>query len=61
MLTNRSKVVVNKEMTFAEKIYIPAIVAGLMITIKHFLRKKQPLIFRNKKSQLVKFGAVCMF
>ncbi|HNU48220.1 MAG TPA: NADH-quinone oxidoreductase subunit I, partial [Bacteroidia bacterium] len=32
MLTNRSKVVVNKEMTFAEKIYIPAIVAGLMIT-----------------------------
>jgi NADH-quinone oxidoreductase subunit I len=39
-LTNRSKIVVNKEMTFAEKIYLPAILSGLLITIKHLFRKK---------------------
>jgi len=39
-LTNRSKVVVQKEMTFLEKMYLPAIVGGLMITIKHFFKKR---------------------
>lgn len=39
-LTNRSKVVVNKEMTFKEKIYLPAILGGLAITIKHLFKKK---------------------
>ncbi len=40
MLTNRSKVVVNKKMSFWERIYLPAIAGGLLITIKHFFRKK---------------------
>jgi NADH-quinone oxidoreductase subunit I len=40
MLTNRSKVVVNKEMTWIEKLYLPAILSGLSITIKHLFRKK---------------------
>lgn len=39
-LTNRSKVVVQKEMSFVEKLYLPAIVSGLMITISHFFKKK---------------------
>lgn len=39
MLTNRSKVVSKKEMTFAEKLYLPAIFGGMIITIKHFFRK----------------------
>lgn len=39
-LTNRSKVVVNKEMSFKEKIYLPAILGGLAITIKHLFKKK---------------------
>jgi NADH-quinone oxidoreductase subunit I len=39
-LTNRSKVVSKKEMTFAEKMYLPAIFGGMMITISHFFRKK---------------------
>lgn len=39
-LTKRSKVVVNKEMTFVEKLYLPAIIGGLGITLKHFFRKK---------------------
>ena len=37
-LTNRSKQVVNKEMTFMERIYLPAILGGLWITLKHFLK-----------------------
>ncbi len=40
MLTNRSKVAVNKEMTFTEKLYLPAILAGLRITMSHFFKKK---------------------
>ncbi len=39
-LTNRSKVVSNKKMTFMEKIYLPAVIKGMYITIKHFFRKK---------------------
>lgn len=42
-LTNRSKVVTKKEMTFAEKLYLPAILSGLSITIKHLFRKKATL------------------
>lgn len=37
-LTNRSKVVSNKEMTLSEKLYLPAIVKGMGITMKHALR-----------------------
>ena len=39
-LTNRSKVVVNKEMSLYEKIYLPAIFSGMMITMSHFFKKK---------------------
>ncbi|HNQ13711.1 MAG TPA: NADH-quinone oxidoreductase subunit NuoI [Bacteroidia bacterium] len=39
-LSNRSKVVVNKKMTFLERIYLPAIIGGLWITLKHLFRKK---------------------
>lgn len=40
MLTNRSKVVSNKKMTFMESIYLPAIFSGLMITLSHLFKKK---------------------
>jgi NADH-quinone oxidoreductase subunit I len=43
-LTNRSKRVTNKKMTFAEKIYLPAIAGGLAITLKHFFRKNTATI-----------------
>ena len=36
-LTNRSKVVSNKEMTFMERIYLPEIMKGMAITLKHAL------------------------
>lgn len=38
-LTNRSKMVSNKKMTFMEKLYLPAILGGLRITIRHFFKK----------------------
>jgi NADH-quinone oxidoreductase subunit I len=39
-LSGRKKQVSNKEMTFWERLYLVAIFKGLMITIKHFFRKK---------------------
>ena len=38
-LSNRKKVVSNKKMTFMEKMYFPAILGGMWITLKHFFRK----------------------
>lgn len=43
MLTNRSKIVVKKEMTLTEKLYLPAIASGLSITLKHFFGKKSTI------------------
>ncbi len=40
MLTNRSQVVVNKNMTLMERLYLPAILHGMMITISHLFKKK---------------------
>ena len=40
LLTNRSKLVVNKTLTFSERFYFPAIIRGLFITLKHLFRKK---------------------
>jgi NADH-quinone oxidoreductase subunit I len=38
-LTNRSKVVSNKEMTAAEAAYIPAVLKGMAVTLKHFFKR----------------------
>jgi NADH-quinone oxidoreductase subunit I len=35
-------VVSDKKMTLMERIYLPAMVGGLFITIKHFFRLKRP-------------------
>lgn len=43
-LTSRSKVVSNKRMSLMERIYLPAVIGGLWITIKHFFRLKRPTI-----------------
>lgn len=39
-LSDRSKDVSDKNMSFAERIYLPAIATGLGVTIKHFFKKK---------------------
>ncbi|WP_343662989.1 NADH-quinone oxidoreductase subunit I [Chryseobacterium mucoviscidosis] len=53
-LTNRSKVVSNKEMTLAEKIYLPAIFTGMGITFKHAVRtvlKGAPAVYSYPEVQ----------
>ncbi len=50
-LTNRSKVVVNKEMSFLERMYLPAIVGGLMITIRHLFKKKVTINYPEEKRE----------
>jgi NADH-quinone oxidoreductase subunit I len=48
-LSGRSKVVSNKKMSFAEKIYLPAILGGFGITISHFLRKPATIQYPEVK------------
>lgn len=52
MLTNRSKLVVKKEMTLAERMYLPAIFGGIIITIKHFFRKKATIKYPEVKREI---------
>jgi NADH-quinone oxidoreductase subunit I len=47
-LTSRSKEVSNKEMSFAEKLYLPAIVKGLGITFSHIFKKKATVKYPEK-------------
>ncbi len=42
-LTNRSKLVSNKKMSFWEQIYLPAVAKGMMITFSHLFKKKVTL------------------
>ncbi|MEY3501455.1 MAG: hypothetical protein RL308_3128 [Bacteroidota bacterium] len=51
-LTNRKKLVVNKEMTFAERIYFPAILGGMRITLRHFFRKSTTIRYPEQKREL---------
>lgn len=51
-LTNRSKVVVNKKMSFWEAIYLPAIIKGLGITLKHFFMKKATVSYPEQKREI---------
>ena len=48
-LSNRAKVVVKKEMSFSERLYLPAIINGLMITLKHFFKKKATINYPEQK------------
>lgn len=53
-LTNRSKVVVKKEMSFMERMYLPAIFGGMMITIKHFFRKSATIKYPEQTREFSK-------
>jgi len=53
-LTNRSKVVSDKKMTFLERIYLPAIFKGMFITIKHFFRKKTTINYPEQTREFSK-------
>ena len=47
-LSDKSVVVSNKKMTFLEKIYLPAIVGGMITTIGHLFRKKATIRYPEK-------------
>lgn len=48
-MSNRRKVVSNKKMTLAERIYLPAILGGFSITISHFFKKKATIQYPEEK------------
>jgi len=48
-LTNRSKLVVDRKMTFMERIYLPAILKGMAITLRHFFKKKVTVNYPDEK------------
>jgi NADH-quinone oxidoreductase subunit I len=50
-LTNRSKVVVNKEMTLKERAYLPAIFSGLGVTFKHMFKKPATVRYPEVKRE----------
>jgi NADH-quinone oxidoreductase subunit I len=51
-LTSRSKTVVKRELTFIEKLYLPAILQGLSITIKHLFRKSATVRYPEVKREI---------
>ena len=48
-LTNRKKVLASKQMNFWERIYLPAIINGLSITMKHFFKKRTTVYYPEEK------------
>lgn len=40
-LTNRKKIVSDKPMTWVEKLYLPAILKGMMVTLRHMLKRRK--------------------
>lgn len=50
-LTDRSKVVADKNMTFWERIYLPAILNGMRITFGHLFRKKTTVRYPEVKRE----------
>jgi NADH-quinone oxidoreductase subunit I len=50
-LSNRKKVVSNKKMTFMEKMYFPAILGGMWITLKHVFKKPVTLKYPEVKRE----------
>jgi NADH-quinone oxidoreductase subunit I len=48
-LTNRAKLVDRSPMTFGEKIYLPAILKGLSITVGHIFKKKATVQYPEEK------------
>lgn len=51
-LTNRKKIVVKKEMSLAEKLYLPAIANGMTITLKHLFKKSATVKYPEVKREI---------
>jgi len=50
-LTTRAKVAVDKKMTLKERLYLPAIMNGMMITLRHFFKKKVTIQYPEEKRE----------
>jgi NADH-quinone oxidoreductase subunit I len=48
-LTNRKKVVSNKEQTLVERLYLPGIIKGMMITGSHLFKKAATVDYPDEK------------
>jgi len=51
-LTTRSKRVSNKKLSLGERLYLPAIVGGLGITIRHFFKKKVTIQYPEEQRSM---------
>ncbi|HQQ93428.1 MAG TPA: NADH-quinone oxidoreductase subunit I [Bacteroidia bacterium] len=50
-LTNRRKVVSNKELSFVEQIYLPAIIKGMITTFSHLFKKRPTIMYPEQKRE----------
>jgi NADH-quinone oxidoreductase subunit I len=48
-LTNRKKILEKKKLSFMESLYLPAILGGMMITLKHFFKRKATVSYPDVK------------
>lgn len=48
-LTNRSKLVVKRKLNFLEKLYLPAIFQGMLITISHLFKRPATIKYPEQK------------
>jgi NADH-quinone oxidoreductase, chain I len=51
-LSGKKKEVVNKKMSFAEYIYLPGVIKGLMITLRHLFKKKITIQYPEQQREL---------
>ncbi len=51
-LSSKSKLLVQKPMTWAERMYLPAILQGLYITSKHFFRKRATIYYPEEQREI---------
>lgn len=51
-LTNRSKTVTVRELTLSERLYLPAILKGMMITVSHLFKRKATIKYPEVQREL---------
>lgn len=52
MLTNRSKLVVDKKITFYESLYLTAVLKGIIITFSHIFKRKATVKYPEQKREI---------
>lgn len=51
-LTNRSKVVVKRDLNWVEKLYLPAIASGMLTTLKHLFKRPATVKYPEQKREI---------